>query len=182
MWTQEFILLAWQTLKAKSPKSLTSSAKIDCHANLWIRGLPASVATQPLERRLVLLKGYLSPIWSGTIRPFGGGGGGGDLTIERWSLDAYHELVPVGLQAIRSSVVLLGFALISSFSIMYPSLPFSFLWNKHSSGKIKNSKQRPLDPHSYIHWGGRTIRQSIKKLSLSQSFYFVLLTVWLEGQ
>ena len=42
---------------AKSPKSLLPSAKINCHANLWICGLPASVATQPLETRLVLLKG-----------------------------------------------------------------------------------------------------------------------------
>ena len=43
------------TNKAKSPKSLTSSAKINCHANLWIRGLLGSVATRPLETRLVLL-------------------------------------------------------------------------------------------------------------------------------
>ena len=42
---------------AKSPKSLLPCAKINCHANLWICGLPASVATQPLETRLVLLKG-----------------------------------------------------------------------------------------------------------------------------
>ena len=72
-----------------------------------------------------------------------------------WLLDAYHELVPVDLKALRSSMVLLAFALISSFSIMYPSLPLLFLRNKHSSGKIKNSKrpleQRIHDPHSYIH-------------------------------
>ena len=43
------------TNKAKSPKSLTSSAKINCHANLWIRGLLGSVATRPRETRLVLL-------------------------------------------------------------------------------------------------------------------------------
>ena len=188
MWTQEFILLAWQTLKAKSPKSLTSSAKINCHANLWIRGLPASVATQPLETRLVLLKGYLSLIWNNTIRPFfWGGGGGGDLTIEEWSLDAYHELVPVDLKSLRSSMLLLGFARISSFSIMYLSLPILLLWNKHSSGKIKNSKQRPLeqripDPHRYIHRGGRIARQSIKNAFSTTVFLFVLLTVWLEGQ
>ena len=146
MWTQEFILLAWQTLKAKSPKSLTSSAKMNCHVNLWIRGLPASVATQPLETTLVLFIGYLSPIWSGTICPFlwgWGVGGGWDFTIEGWSLDAYHELVPVDIKALRSSMLLLGSALISSFSIVNPSLSLLFLWNKHSSGKIENSKQRP---------------------------------------
>ena len=46
--------------------------------------------------------------------------------MEGWSLDAYHELVPVDLNALRSSMLLLGFALISSFSIMYPSLPLLF--------------------------------------------------------
>ena len=80
----------------------------------------------------------------------------GDLTIEGLWLSAYHELVPVDLKALRCSMVLLAFALISSFSTMYPSLPLLFVRNKHSSGKIKNSKQGPLeqrihDPHSYIH-------------------------------
>ena len=113
--------------------------------------------------------------------------GGGDLTIEGLLLGAYHELVPVDLKAVRFSMVLLRFNLISSFSIMNPSLSLLFFWNKHSSGKIKNSKQWPLeqrihDPHSYIHWGGRTVRQSMKKHSLLKSFSFVLLTVRLEGQ
>ena len=66
------------------------------------------------------LKQYNSPI-------FLGGGGGGDLTIEEWSLDAYHELVPVDLKALKSSMFLLGFALIWSFSIMYLSLPILLL-------------------------------------------------------
>ena len=165
---------------AKSPKSLTSSAKMNCHANLWIRGLPASVTTQPLETRLVLLKGIYFWFEAVQFAFFWGGGvrGGGDLRIEGWSLDAYHELVPGDLKALRSSMLLLGFALISSFSIMYPSLPLLFFSNKHSSGKIKNSKQRPLYPHSYIHWGGRTVRQSIKKaFSIT-----VFLSVCLEGQ
>ena len=100
-----------------------------------------------------------------------GGREAGDFTTEGLWLDAYDELVPVDLKALRSSMVLLGFALISSLSIMYPLLPLSFLWNKHSSGKIKNSKQRPLDPHSYIHWGGRTVRQSIKKSILYHSLF-----------
>ena len=176
------------TKKAKSPKSFTSSAKINCHANLWIRGLLGSVATRPLETRLVLLNGIYRWFGAAQFALFcGGAGGEGDLTIEGLWLGAYHELVPVDLKVWRSSMVLLGFPLISLFSIMYPSLPLLFHWDKHSSGKIKDSKQRPLeqmihDPHSYIHWGGRTVRQSIKKHSLSQSFYFVLLTVWLEGQ
>ena len=71
------------------------------------------------------------------------GGGEGDLTIEGLSLGAYHELVPVDLRVLRSSMVLLRFNLISSFSIMNPSLPLLFLRNKQSSGKIKNSKKRP---------------------------------------
>ena len=181
MWTQEFIFLAWQTLKAKSPKSLTPSAKVNCDANLWIRGLPASVVTQPLETRLVVLKGIYH--WFGTVQfalfsGGGRGGGAGDFTTEGLWLDVYHELVPIDLEAFRSSMVLLDFVLISSFSIMYPSLPLLFLWNKHSSGKIKNSKQRPLDLHSYIHWGGRTVRQSIKKAF----FITVFSPVCLEGQ
>ena len=56
----------------------------------------------------------------------GGGGGEGDLTIEGLCLGAYHELVPVDLKVWRSSMVLLGFALILSFSIMYTSLPLLF--------------------------------------------------------
>ena len=165
------------TKKAKSPKSFTSSAKINCHANLWIRGLLGSVATQPLETRLVLLNGIYRWFGAAQFALFGGGGRGGDLTIEGLWLGAYHELVPVDLKVWRSSMVLLPFALISSFSIVNPSLPLWFLWNKHSSGKIKNSKQRPLeqrihDPHSYIHWGGRTACQSIKKAFSITAFLF----------
>ena len=63
------------TNKAKSPKSLTSSAKINCHANLWIRGLSASVATQPLETRLVLLKGIYRWFEAIQFALFWGGGG-----------------------------------------------------------------------------------------------------------
>ena len=59
-------------------------------------------------------------------------------------LGAYHELVPVDLNAKGSSMALLRFNLISSFSITNPSLSLLFLRHKHSSGKIKNSKQRPL--------------------------------------
>ena len=76
--------------------------------------------------------------------PFLVGGGGGvvaDFTTEGLWLGAYHELVPVDLKALRSSRVLHGLSLISS----YPSLSLLFLRNKHSSGKIKNSKQRPLE-------------------------------------
>ena len=67
------------------------------------------------------------------------------MTIEGLWLGAYHELVPVDLNAEGFSMALLRFNLISSFSITNPSLFLLFLRNKHSSGKIKNSKQRPLE-------------------------------------